>query len=95
MEVHHYDQYEGGISARRLWWCRHIDSVSILDSSFTNVGTAVVVNPVTSTPGMGSTGVALENVALSRVTVSVADTTSATLLAVSSALINEWAVGPV
>ncbi|KAH8764466.1 hypothetical protein BGZ57DRAFT_930940 [Hyaloscypha finlandica] len=69
--------------------------VSILDSSFTNVGTAVVVNPVTSTPGMGSTGVALENVALSGVTVSVADTTSATLLTASSALIDEWAVGPV
>ena len=94
MEVHHYDQCEGGISARRLWWCRHIDSVSILDSSFTNVHTAVVVNPVTSTPGMGSTGVALENVALSRFAVAVADTTGATLLA-TSALIDEWAVGPV
>ena len=44
---------------------------------------------------MGSTGVALENVALSGVTVSVADTTSATLLTASSALIDEWAVGPV
>jgi hypothetical protein len=53
----------------------NIDTVSILDSSFTNVGTAVLVNPITSTPGMGSTGVALENVALSRVTVAVADTT--------------------
>jgi hypothetical protein len=73
----------------------NIGSVSILDSSFTNVGTAVVVNPITSTPGMGSTGVALENVALSGVAVAVADTTGATLLAASSALIDEWAVGPV
>jgi hypothetical protein len=66
-----------------------------LDSSSTNVGTAVVANPITSTPGVGSTGVALENVALSGVTVAVADTTGATLLAASSALIDEWAVEPV
>jgi hypothetical protein len=44
---------------------------------------------------MGSTGVALENVALSGVTVAVVDTTGATLLAASSALIEERAVKPV
>jgi hypothetical protein len=71
-----------------------VGSVSILDSSFTSVGTAVIVNPITATPGKGSTGIALENVALSGVSVAVADTTGATLLA-SSALIDQWAVGPV
>ncbi|GFP60365.1 glucan 1,3-beta-glucosidase [Trichoderma asperellum] len=72
----------------------NIGSVSILDSSFTSVNKAIVVNPITSTPGKGSTGVSLENVALSGVGVAVADTSGATLLA-SSGLIDQWVVGPV
>ncbi|TPX15620.1 uncharacterized protein E0L32_004318 [Thyridium curvatum] len=72
----------------------NIGSVSILDSSFTNVGTAIVVNPISATPGSISTGIALENIAMSGVSVAVADTTGATLLA-STALIDAWAVGPV
>lgn len=71
-----------------------VGSVSILDSSFTGVGTAVIVNPITATPGQGSTGIALENVAFSGVSVAVADTAGATLLA-ASPLIDQWAVGPV
>ncbi|KAE9372961.1 glycoside hydrolase family 55 protein [Stipitochalara longipes BDJ] len=72
----------------------NIGSVSIMDSSFTNVGTAVIVKPITSTPGMNSTSVILENVALSGVKIAVADTTGTTLLGASSALIDEWAIGP-
>ncbi|KFY31396.1 hypothetical protein V493_01147 [Pseudogymnoascus sp. VKM F-4281 (FW-2241)] len=73
----------------------NIGSASILDSSFTNVETMVIINPVSSTPGTGSTGVILENIALSGVTVAVADTTGTTLLAASSDLIVEWGLGPV
>lgn len=73
----------------------NIGSVSILDSSFTNVGTAVLMAPPTSSPGTGSTGVVLENVALSGVTATVADTSGKTILDGSSALVSEWALGPV
>ncbi|EGO56022.1 hypothetical protein NEUTE1DRAFT_117997 [Neurospora tetrasperma FGSC 2508] len=72
----------------------NIGSVSIMDSSFTNVGTVVIVNPITATPGKGSTGIALDNIVLSGVSVAVADTTGATLLA-SSPVIDQWVVGPV
>jgi hypothetical protein len=65
-----------------------------MDSSFTNVGTVVIANPINPAPGKGSTGIALDNIALSGVSVAVADTTGATLLA-SSALIDQWVVGPV
>lgn len=71
-----------------------VGSVSILDSTFTGVTTAVLVNPIKTAPGQGSTGINLENVALSGVSVAVADTTGATLLA-SSSVIDQWAVGPV
>lgn len=74
--------------------CVTVGSVSILDSTFTGVTTAVLVNPITATPGQGSTGINLENVALSGVSVAVADTSGATLLA-SSSVIDQWAVGPV
>ena len=65
-----------------------------MDSSFTNVGTVVIVNPITATPGNGSTGISLDNIVMSGVSVAVADTTGATLLA-SSPVIDQWVVGPV
>lgn len=71
-----------------------VGSVSVMDSSFTNVETVVIVNPITAIPGKGSTGIALENIALSGVSVAVADTTGATLLA-PSPVIDQWVVGPV
>ncbi|GJC85400.1 putative glucan endo-1,3-beta-glucosidase ARB_02077 [Colletotrichum liriopes] len=64
----------------------NIGSVSIVDSTFTGVTTAVLVNPITATPGQSSTGINLEKVALSGVSVAVADTTGATLLASSSVI---------
>lgn len=72
----------------------NIGSITLLDSSFTNVGTVVVVNPITSTPGQGTTGICLENIKLAGVTTAVADTTGATILA-SSSFIDQWALGPV
>lgn len=71
-----------------------VGSVSVLDSSFNNVKQAIVVKPISASTGQGSTGISLENVALSGVGVAVADTSGATLLA-SSSLIDQWVVGPV
>ncbi|KAH8812142.1 pectate lyase superfamily protein-domain-containing protein [Xylogone sp. PMI_703] len=73
----------------------NIGSISILDSSFTNVGKVVVIAPPSSKPGSGSTGVVLENVALSGVSSAVADTSGNTLLDGSAAIVNQWALGPV
>ncbi|KAI0097347.1 glycoside hydrolase family 55 protein [Nemania sp. FL0031] len=74
----------------------NIGSLSIIDSSFTNIGTAaVVISPPTSAPGSGSTGVILEKVSLSGVPVAVQDTSGKTLLSGSSSLIDQWALGPV
>lgn len=72
----------------------NIGSVSVLDSSFTNVGTAILIAPPSSTPRSGSTGVVLENVALSGVTAAVADSSGKVILDGSTALVGEWALGP-
>ncbi|KAK1703500.1 LOW QUALITY PROTEIN: pectate lyase superfamily protein-domain-containing protein [Colletotrichum lupini] len=71
-----------------------IGSSLIMDSSFTNVGTVVVIQPPSSKPGSGSTGLVLENIAMSGVTTAVADTNGRTLLAASTRL-DEWVLGPV
>ncbi len=73
----------------------NIGSVSVLDSFFTGVGTAVVIAPPSSATGSGSTGVVLENVVLSGVTAAVADTSGKVYLDGSSPLIGEWVLGPV
>ncbi|KAK2049538.1 pectin lyase-like protein [Colletotrichum somersetense] len=66
----------------------------IMDSSFTNVDTVVVIQPPSSAPGSGSTGLVLEKIAMSGVTTAVADTNGRSLLA-ASARIDEWILGPV
>ncbi|KAK1638756.1 pectate lyase superfamily protein-domain-containing protein [Colletotrichum phormii] len=71
-----------------------IGSSLIMDSSFTNVGTVVVIQPPSSEAGSGSTGLVLENIAMSGVTTAVADTTGRSLLAASTRL-DEWVLGPV
>ncbi|KAB5517285.1 pectate lyase superfamily protein-domain-containing protein [Coniochaeta sp. 2T2.1] len=73
----------------------NIGSVSILDSTFTNVGTVVIIRPPSSTPGSGTTGLILENVALSGVAKAIADTSGATLLAGGTIKVDHWALGPV
>lgn len=75
-----------------------IGSVSVMDSSFTNVAkAAVVIAPASSTAGSGSTGVVLENVNLSGVAATVADTSGKTLLdgSESAAVVDQWTLGPV
>ncbi|KAI4613082.1 hypothetical protein J4E83_007493 [Alternaria metachromatica] len=73
----------------------NIGSASFLDSSFNNVKTVVQISPPTSTVGSGSTGLILENIKLSGVGTTVADTGGKTILAGSSSKIDEWAMGPV
>lgn len=72
----------------------NIGSVSVLDSSFTNVGTAVLIAPPSASTGVGSTGVVLENVALSGVSSVVADTGGAVILAGTAAVVDHWVLGP-
>ncbi|KAI1371648.1 glycoside hydrolase family 55 protein [Hypoxylon crocopeplum] len=73
----------------------NIGSVSIIDSSFSNIGTAaIVISPPSSETASGSTGVVLENVALSGVPATVQDTDGKTLLDGSTPVIGQWALGP-
>lgn len=72
-----------------------IGSISIIDTSISNVGTAaIVISPPSSEIASGSTGIALENVALSGVAVTVQDTTGKTILDASVSIIAQWALGP-
>ncbi|KAF6838862.1 LysM domain-containing protein [Colletotrichum musicola] len=71
-----------------------VGSAAFYDSSFQNVGTAVLISPANSAPGSGSTGVIVENVAFSGVGKAVADTSGKTLLA-PSANVDHWALGTV
>ncbi|KAI0814551.1 glycoside hydrolase family 55 protein [Xylaria sp. FL0064] len=74
----------------------HIGSVSIIDSSFTNIGTAaVLIAPPSSTVGSGSTGVTLESVVLSGVAATVKDADGKIYLDGSSAEVDQWSLGPV
>lgn len=72
----------------------NIVSASIIDSTFQNVDTAILLAPINSKPGSGSTGVIVENVGFQNVAKAVADTAGAVLL-VPSAKVDHWAVGPV
>lgn len=72
-----------------------IGSASFIDSSFSSVGTAVVIKPLDSKPGSGSTGVVLENVAFDSVTTGVADSSGKALLSGGTKHIEGWATGPV
>ncbi|GAB0145580.1 hypothetical protein EsHS_00006007 [Epichloe bromicola] len=72
----------------------HIGSASVIDSTFQNVDTAILVAPINSKAGSGSTGVIVENVEFQNVNKAVADTAGAVLLA-PAAKVKHWAVGPV
>jgi hypothetical protein len=73
-----------------------VGSAAVLDSSFTNVGTAVLVSPPSADVGSRSTGLVLENVAVSGVTAVVADTSGTTHLSgAGQSLVDHWVLGPV
>lgn len=74
----------------------NIGSVSVMDSSFSNVGTAaIVIGTPSSQPGSGSTGVVLERVSLAGVAAAVKDSGGNVLLAGSAGTIDQWTLGPV
>ena len=72
----------------------HVGSISMLDLSFTNVRTGVLINPVNSKPGSDSTGVMIGNVAMSNVGKAVADNTGKTLFAPGNGVVGHWVSGP-
>lgn len=72
----------------------HIGSATIMDSSFTNVGTAVLIAPLDPGVASGSTGLVIDNVAFSNVQKGVADTSGHTLLG-GDGKVDLWVTGPV
>lgn len=73
-----------------------IGSASIMDSSFSNVGTVVINKPPSSAVGSSTTGLVLDNVALSGVTTVVADTSGTVHLSgAGQSRIDQWVQGPV
>ncbi|KAH6649971.1 pectate lyase superfamily protein-domain-containing protein [Chaetomium tenue] len=73
-----------------------VGSAAVLDSSFTNVGAAVLVSPPSADVASRSTGLVLENVAVSSVTAVVADTSGTTHLSgAGQSLVDHWVLGPV
>ncbi|KAM7195859.1 pectin lyase-like protein [Rhypophila sp. PSN 637] len=72
----------------------HIGSATFLDSTFSNVGTAVLIAPLNSAAGSGSTGVVIDNVVFNSVSKAVADTSGKTLLS-ASGKVASWVAGPV
>lgn len=72
----------------------NIGSVSVTDSYFNDVDTAILIAPPNPEPGSGSTGVIVENVRFRDVSRAVADTSGKVLLSPSST-VGHWALGPV
>jgi len=73
-----------------------VGSASILDSSFVNVNTAILMSPPLAAAGSGSIGLVLENLALSDVPAVVADTSGTTYLSgTGQSCVDQWVMGPV
>jgi hypothetical protein len=72
----------------------NIGSASFMDSTFSNVGTAILIGPPNDEPGTNSTGVILDNVKFDGVQKAVADTSGNTLLS-STGSVDHWVIGPV
>ncbi|KAK3682883.1 pectate lyase superfamily protein-domain-containing protein [Podospora appendiculata] len=72
-----------------------IGSAAFLDSSFSDVETAILIGAPNPTTGTNSTGVVIDNVKMSNVQNAVADTSGKTLLDQKSGVVAHWALGPV
>lgn len=66
-----------------------------MDSTFTNVGTAVLMQPISFTPGNATTGLVFDNVAFNSVGTGVAINSGSTVTVGGTKYIDSWAVGPV
>ena len=71
----------------------NIGSAAFLDSTFTNVNTAVLIAPPNSEIGSGSTGISIDNVDFNNVAKGVADTNGQILLT-PGAKVDNWVLGP-
>lgn len=72
----------------------NVGSVYIMDSKFTNVGTAIMTKPASKDPGTGTTGITLDNVAFSGVQHYVYDSNKEYVQNAPSSL-DTWTLGPV
>ncbi|KAM0543161.1 hypothetical protein ACHAPJ_012459 [Fusarium lateritium] len=72
----------------------HVGSASFIDSTFTNVSTALLIPPPNPTPGSASTGVVMDNVRFQDVDKALAAINGEILLE-SQGLMKHWALGPV
>jgi hypothetical protein len=74
---------------------RRTGFIMIVDSKFSNTNTAVLTFPATDTPGNGTTGITLDNVAFSGVQNAVADNQGKVYLAGNVGTVDTWALGPI
>jgi hypothetical protein len=72
----------------------HVGSALFLDSTFENVKTAILTTPPKKDPGVGNTGITIDNVEFERVDRAVADISGATILG-ALGKISHWTIGPV
>lgn len=72
----------------------NVGSASFMDSTFENVGTAILIAPPSFKVGSGSTGVVVENVDFRGVDKPVTDA-KGTVLLQASGKVDRWALGPV
>ncbi|KAL4820991.1 pectate lyase superfamily protein-domain-containing protein [Aspergillus spinulosporus] len=67
----------------------NIGSVSLIDSKLSNVNTAIIISPASSTPGTGTTGLVLDN---TRIDGPVVDTSGKIYL--GAGYYDNWVLGP-
>ncbi|KAL2176487.1 pectin lyase fold/virulence factor [Thermothelomyces heterothallicus CBS 202.75] len=73
----------------------HTGSILLLDSKFTNTGTAILTFPATKELAKGTTGITLDNVAFDNVQNPVVDTQGKVYLSASVGSVDTWVLGPV
>jgi hypothetical protein len=67
----------------------NVGSVSLIDSKLTNVNTAIIIAPASSTPGTGTTGLVLDN---TRIDGPIVDTAGKVYL--GAGYYDNWVLGP-
>jgi hypothetical protein len=67
----------------------------LMDSKFTNTGTAILTFPATKELARGTTGITLDNVAFASVKNAVVDTEGKSYLAASVGSVDTWVLGPI
>ncbi|KAK4141141.1 pectate lyase superfamily protein-domain-containing protein [Dichotomopilus funicola] len=73
----------------------HTGSILLLDSTFTNTGTAILTFSATKELAKGTTGITLDNVAFDNVQSPVVDTEGKVYLPASVGSVDTWVLGPI